>query len=163
MPGFATLTLIIFLSILYGRADSMRAIPMVLVRLPSTLLHELSHLAAALITFAKPTDIDITPRRSPAGGWVLGSVQCGRLNWFTAFPVGMAPILINLPLAWWAYNQHTTPGYVWAYFLLTASLPSEQDLKIALQNLIAAVAWIGGLLFVAKIFGADNRLLSIIL
>lgn len=153
MPDFATLTLIIFLSVLYGKSSRMGAFSMVLLRLPTTLAHELAHLAAALITFAKPTNIDITPRRADGGGWVLGSVECERLYWFNAFPVGMAPILVNLPLAWWAYGRETTVGYIWSFLLLTAALPSDQDLKVALTtSILGGAAWIAGLTCAGYLF-----------
>jgi len=152
VPDFFTLTLIIFLAMLHGCASRMGTFSMVLLRLPSTLLHELAHLAVALVTFAGPTNIDIFPRRIN-GGWMLGCVQCERITWHNAFPVGMAPILVNLPLAWWVYRWETLSGYVLAFLLLTAALPSGQDMKVAFCSLVGAMAWLG-------CFGLAGRLVG---
>lgn len=153
VPDFFTLTLIIFLAILHGRASRMGTLSMVLLRLPSTLLHELAHLAAALITFAGPTDIDISPRRAGGGGWVLGCVKCNRITWYNAFWVGLAPLAINLPLAWWVHQRQTLGGYVMAFLLLTAALPSNQDVRVAFHSVMGAMVWIGLGVVVAAGFG----------
>ena len=149
MHDFITTSLIIFLAVLHGRASRMGTLSMVLLRLPSTVMHELAHLVAALVTFAKPDGINIIPRRVDCG-WILGSVQCGRLWMLNAFPVGMAPALINLPLAWWIFQRHTTAGYIWAFLLVTAAVPSEQDLRVALSSLVGAGLWIGGLMYAGR-------------
>jgi len=148
MADFGTTALIIFLAVLYGQSAAMGALPMVLLRFPSTVLHELAHLAVSLVTFAHPDSIDILPKRVP-GGWVLGSVKCERITMFNAFPVGMAPLLINLPMAWWAFQEQTLKGYILTFLLLTSAVPSEQDIKVAMSSLIGGIGWI---LFLCSVF-----------
>lgn len=159
MPDFATTTLIIFLSVLHGRTARMGTLPMVLWRFPSTLIHEISHAILAVVTRSGISGFSLLPKRID-GGWMLGSVQCSRIGMFSAFPIGLAP-LINLPLAWLAYHRlHNLTGYILTFILLTAAIPSDQDCKVAFATsiigtlvwcMIAAVCawlWGGGLLFV---------------
>lgn len=156
MPDFPTTALIIFLSVLHGRTARMGALPMVLIRLPSTFFHEFEHLAAAFATLAQPDAISIFPRKGPEG-WVLGSVQCKRIGMLNAFPVAMAPALIGVPLAYWAFNWHTLGGYVLTFLLLTAAVPSWTDFEVAFSSFVGALMWMaagvcfwifgGGLIF----------------
>ena len=154
MPNFATLALIIFLAVLYGRSSRMGTFSMVLLHLPSTLLHELAHLIVGLLTFSGVSGFSLWPRRED-GYWVLGSVQCSRLGWFGAIPVGLAPALLWVPLAWFAFQARTMPGYVWSFLLLTAAVPSAQDVEVACSNFAGLLFW-GPVLFVgsALLWGA---------
>lgn len=144
MPDFSILVLIIFLSVMHGRAARMGTLSMVILRLPSTSLHELAHLLMSLVTFAGPNGFSVFPKRS-LDGWVLGSVQCSRLGMFNSFPVAMAPLLINVPVAWWTFHLQTLPGYIAAFLFLTAAVPSGQDLKVAISSFIGFMLWGCGL------------------
>jgi hypothetical protein len=115
-----------------------------LVALPGTLAHELAHFVVALVLGARPSFPSLVPIRTEHG-WRLGSVtfRVGRLR---ALPIALAPFVL-LPLAlWWAgsFLQSTSwPLYflhVWVVAaLVTASLPSKADFKLALPALIVAV------------------------
>lgn len=140
MPDFPILTLIIFLSVLHGRAARMGTFSMVMTRLPSVLAHELSHMVMGLATFAGVESISLFPKRVP-DGWVLGSVQCSKLGIFNSFPVAMAPLMINIPLAWWMFHLHTTLGYIGAFLFITSSVPSDQDLKVATSSNVGLMVW----------------------
>lgn len=144
MPDFATTALLIFLSVLYGQTSRMGTLSMVLLRFPSTVLHELAHLAVSLVTLAHPHSINVFPRRD-SNGWVLGSVKCRRITMLNAFPVGLAPLLVNLPVAWWVFQEQTLRGYMLAFLLLTSSVPSEQDVQVAFSSLLGATLWLVGL------------------
>ena len=114
-----------------------------LVALPGTLAHELAHFVVALVLGARPSFPSLVPIRTERG-WRLGSVtfRAGRLR---AVPIALAPFVL-LPLAlWWAgsFLQSTSrPLYflhVWVVAaLITASLPSKTDFKLALPALIVA-------------------------
>lgn len=141
MPDFPTAVLIIFLAVIYGRSSRMGTLSMVLWHLPSTLIHELCHGILAVVTCSGISGFSLLPKRIE-GGWMLGNVQCSRIGMFSAFPVGMAPLLINLPLAWLAYRQHNLTGSVLSFLLLTAAVPSDQDCKVAFStSFIGTLVW----------------------
>lgn len=125
--------------------------PYALIALPGTLAHELAHFLVALVLAAKPMFPSLIPQRTEHG-WRLGSVAF-RAGVIRSVPIALAPLLL-LPLglfwaaafmasaAWPLYGVHA-----WLVgALLSASLPSAADLKIAVPALmllaaIAALAW----------------------
>ena len=125
-----------------------------LTALPGTLAHELAHYVVALVLGARPMFPSLLPVRTPRG-WQLGSVQF-RVGHARALPIAMAPLLLA-PLALWWASALLHPALIPMYFLhvwivsalVTASLPSTMDFKIALPALgviallavIAAFAW----------------------
>lgn len=107
-----------------------------LTALPGTLAHELAHFIVAFVLGAQPRFPSLIPERMP-GGWRLGSVafRAGRLR---ALPIAMAPLVLAPFGVWWAaVLMHPTPLpwyflHAWiAAALLTASLPSKMDFKLA--------------------------------
>lgn len=116
--------------------------PLILIRLPSTLFHEMAHLAAGLCTFSGVRSFSILPRRVNASCWMLGSVECSRLGTFSRFLVGLAPFWINVPLAWWFYNHHGFFDYILTFLMLTAAVPSGQDLRVAFSSLLGSIFWL---------------------
>ena len=69
----------------------------------STILHELTHWLMGFILGAKPSHIDLIPRRDPASGaLILGSVSFYNLRWWNKLPVATAPLLL-LPLGYWLF------------------------------------------------------------
>lgn len=114
---------------------------MILVALPSTILHELAHFLTALILGCHPTLPSVIPR--PEGrGWRLGSVSA-RITWLTAFPVALAPLLL-LPAAFLiAPHVHLQPVAQAALlpFILRACTPSMPDLKIAFSSFAGNLLW----------------------
>lgn len=120
-----------------------------LVALPGTLAHELAHYLTALLLGAKPSFPSLVPQRT-AFGWRLGSVAF-RAGPIRSLPIAMAPLLL-LPLAaWWLLAF--MPGATWPMLgvhawvvgaLVSASLPSSADFKIALPALaVIAVLLLG--------------------
>lgn len=120
-----------------------------LVALPGTLAHELAHYLTALLLGAKPSFPSLVPQRT-AFGWRLGSVAF-RAGPIRSLPIAMAPLLL-LPLAlWWLLTF--MPGVAWPVLgvhawvvgaLVSASLPSSADFKIALPALaVIAVLLLG--------------------
>ena len=112
-----------------------------LVALPGTLAHELAHFIVALTLGAQPSFPSLIPVRTQRG-WRLGAVsfRVGRLR---ALPIALAPLAL-LPLALWWGHAFLHSGYwplycvnVWIIAaLLTASMPSKTDWKLALPALI---------------------------
>ena len=118
---------------------------------PVTLAHELMHLLLGFLSYGQPCGFRVWPRRA-ANGYVLGSVSCRNVRWYNGLFIGLAPILLlpcALALLIWrlhAASEVDATEAVWAYAvacLMTASLPSWQDLRVALASswlLIAAIA-----------------------
>lgn len=112
------------------------------VALPGTLAHELAHYLVALLLFAKPSFPSLVPQRT-LHGWRLGSVTF-RAGVVRALPIALAPFAL-LPLAlWWAATLMAPVSgalyvvHAWVVAaLLSASLPSSADFKIALPALAA--------------------------
>lgn len=129
------------LAILFQRSARSGAFWMILTRLPSTILHELSHLVMALLLSATPKGFSLWPKKQ-GDSWVLGSVSCSGILWWNAFPVSMAPAFINLPIAWWLHGQPGISFKVAAFVFLVGSIPSLQDLKVSLSNMVGAALWL---------------------
>lgn len=119
--------------------------PYALVALPGTLVHELAHFLVALLLQAEPTMPSIIPQRTPHG-WRLGSVRFHG-NFLVAAPIALAPFVLT-PLALWiavhtmAWHRIDWIYALWTWIcasLLSASLPSRQDWRVAAPFLIAAV------------------------
>lgn len=122
-----------------------------LLALPGTFAHESAHFLVALVLGAQPQFPSLIPQRSEHG-WRLGSVRF-RAGLLRSLPIVLAPLLLlPLGLAWALY--FFAPAGTWPLqmfhlwlvaSLLTASLPSSADLRIALPALglalIAALAW----------------------
>lgn len=114
--------------------------PYAMLALPGTIAHEFAHYFVALVLGARPSFPSLLPQRMQHG-WRLGSVrfQAGMLR---SVPIALAPLAL-LPLAlfwavtfmapapWPAYAAH---AWIVAA-LLSASLPSSADLRIAVPAL----------------------------
>jgi len=116
-----------------------------LVALPGTLAHELAHFLVASVLGARPTFPSLVPVRTEHG-WRLGSVAF-RAGYLRALPIAIAPLALAPLALWWAdaFMHSATPAlyllHVWIVAaLLTASLPSKADLKLAWPALIVLLA-----------------------
>lgn len=140
---FAGVLLVIAMAVLQTRVGRAGALWQICWALPGTLLHELSHLVVATVTGGRPVGFSIIPRREGEGRWVLGSVTISNAGVISALPSALAPLLLNmvayyLYLGWstWfpADLQHTLLMYVSIYVFSYSSIPSGQDVKVALSN-----------------------------
>ena len=140
---FAGIVLAATLGAIQGRADRVGPLWQILIRLPGTLLHELTHLVVAFLTGGRPAGFTIIPRRTvgvTADGsrrqvWVLGSVTIANPSLLAAFPSGVAPLLL-VPSAWLLYRTwfdwfppdllHTLLMYVAVVVCCGSSLPSSR-------------------------------------
>ena len=121
--------------------------------LPGTAAHELAHYLVAQLLLARPSFPSLVPQRT-ARGWRLGSVafHAGPLR---SVPIALAPLLlVPLAIAWALAFMSPSPWpmhgvHAWIVgALLSASLPSAADLRIALPALLglallAAIAGVG--------------------
>lgn len=71
-----------------------------LVAFPGVVLHEFAHFLVALVLGARPTAINLIPKRDGPNGWILGSVPFNACWWSSGF-VALAPLFL-LPLLGWA-------------------------------------------------------------
>jgi hypothetical protein len=140
MTDFLGIALLIFLSVLHGRTERYGTFWMVTYRALSTILHEICHLVCALVTFSKPTGFSLWPTRA-GDGWILGSVTCNRVSWFSAAPVALAPAMICIPMAWFCFNQHSLLGYAGVFLFLTAAVPSWADMEVVFSSLAGMLFW----------------------
>lgn len=114
----------------------------ILLRLPSTALHELSHWSIAVLCRCSPSAPSIIPKKLGKGRWQLGHVEfiphMGR-----ACSVAMAPAMICFPMGVWllgvAQNFEVSTEVavllgVLAGYVLDACTPSQSDFAIAFKD-----------------------------
>ena len=125
-----------------------------LMALPGTLAHELAHFIVALILGAQPSFPSLVPTRTQRG-WQLGSVAF-HVGHMRAVPIALAPLVLAPLALWWAgwfLHTATVPLYVlhvWIVAaLLTASIPSTTDFKLALPALsvLLLIALVAGMIW----------------
>jgi len=120
-----------------------------LVGLPGTLAHELAHFVVAFVLGARPALPNLIPKRTDRG-WLLGSVPF-HAGYARRLPIALAPLTLAPLALWWAgtfLQVASWPLYcvhVWIVAaLITASLPSIADMKLALPALaVLAVIILG--------------------
>ena len=140
---FAGLLLVILLAVLQGRVGRIGAFWQICCALPGTILHELSHLIVAIVTGGRPVGFSIVPRRQSGDRWLLGSVTISNPGPISALPSAMAPLALNI-VAYYLYRNwfswfpfdlpHTLLMYAAIYTFCYSSIPSGQDLKVALSS-----------------------------
>jgi len=124
---------------------------MILWNFVGVVLHELSHYLVALLLNGKPKLPNLLPKRQKVyiNGiqhylWTLGYVEVRNPNSFNSFFIGLAPILVLVPIAfyvylyffeWFEYNtQNLFLFYLSLYILLYNAMPSTQDIKVAYKG-----------------------------
>ena len=111
-----------------------------LLTLPGTFMHELMHLLASFITFGKPTNFSIIPKKHN-GGITLGSVTSSNITWYNAIIISLAPFALYF-IAYYLMkilpNIHNELYYYASlYFianLLFAGTPSSTDWRLAFKK-----------------------------
>lgn len=142
---FAGLLLVILLAVLQARVGRIGTFWQICWALPGTLLHELAHLVVAIVTGGRPTGFSIIPRRDGAcaGRWLLGSVTISRPGAVSALPSALAPLALNA-VGYYLYRgwggwfprdlPHTLIMYAVIYLFCYSSVPSGQDMKVAVSS-----------------------------
>ena len=158
---FAGLLLVILLAVLQGRVGRIGTFWQICWALPGTLLHELAHLIVAAVTGGRPVGFSIIPHRD-RGGWLLGSVTISRPGPISALPSALAPLALNavayyLYRSWWRWFPldlpHTLLMYAAVYLFAYSSIPSGQDVKVALSSPLGLLFYIavgGGAWFLLR-------------
>lgn len=140
---FAGVLLVILLAVLQARVGRIGTFWQICWALPGTILHELSHLLVAAATGGRPVGFSIVPRREAGRRWLLGSVTISRPGPFSALPSGLAPLALNavayyLYRSWSSWFPADLPNtlfmYAAIYLFCYSSVPSGQDLKVALSS-----------------------------
>ena len=140
---FAGLLLVILLAVVQGRVGRIGTFWQICWALPGT-VHELAHLIVAAVTGGRPVGFSIIPHRDTArGGWLLGSVTISRPGPISALPSALAPLALNA-VAYYLYQSwgrwfpldlpHTLLMYAAVYLFAYSSIPSGQDVKVALSS-----------------------------
>lgn len=111
-----------------------------LIALPGTIAHELSHFLLGALTFGRPRNFSIIPKRQ-GGGYILGSVSLANVRWYNGLFIGFAPLLlmpVALLLIKWRVANHPAMYFahelLWVYCvasLIHGCIPSRQDIRIA--------------------------------
>lgn len=137
--NFAGILFILALASIQTRVGSLL---LILLSLPSTILHELAHAIAAIITGGRIVTFSLIPRRFDTDSgkkvWVLGHV-IAEIGVFSASPFAVAPLLC-LPAAYlfsrnaFSYLPESIGGallFYWGiYILIRASFLSSTDIKV---------------------------------
>jgi hypothetical protein len=113
------------------------------LNISGTLVHELSHLIAGLLLGAKPTSMNIWPRKT-ASGYIMGHVAFANIRWWNAAPVALAPLLIApllIGIAYWRVRDGwrfdpLVDGMLWIAIApqLLCCWPSGTDWRLSLRS-----------------------------
>lgn len=136
----------VLMGALHRRLSSSRSFLAILYCLPFTIMHELSHFVAAILTGGRPSSFSVWPKKS-GNGWVLGSVNFVP-TLLSAAPTSLAPlawlVIGYYTVALWDFRPAWAPEYlvvVALYACTAACTPSWQDIKIALTHPFSLVLW----------------------
>jgi hypothetical protein len=128
--------------------------------IPATFLHELTHFIVGLITFAKPTNFNLLPKKE-GDSYVLGNVNFENINFFNALFTGIAPVLLIVALYFLDKNNfalykeichnycHMDEFNLIAFFILVyinyifiySGIPSSQDFKVIFSHPFGIIFW----------------------
>lgn len=121
---------------------------LVLSNLPVTIMHELAHFVVALLLGGRPNGFSLWPRRE-GGGWRLGSVTA-RATLLSAVPTALAPLIWLLIGGILLAFRSEVAGeslarlcgvYLAVYLCAAASIPSWQDLHVAVTHPLSLLFW----------------------
>ena len=147
----------IILSVIMGaihrRVSSSGSLLVILYCLPFTLMHEIAHVVAALLTGGRPSSFSVWPRRS-GNRWVLGSVRAVP-TLLSAAPTALAPLgwlaVGYYSMVLWDMRPVWVPEYlivVILYACTAACTPSWQDIKVALTHPLSLLLWVSAVYIV---------------
>lgn len=128
---------------------------LILSNLPITIMHELAHYTSALILGAEPTGFSLWPKLEN-GKWRLGCVTA-KVTLLSAAPTALAPLLWLIAGGLLMAERTALAGdslpmicsiYLAAYMCVAASIPSWQDIKVAIMHPLSLLLW-GAILIAA--------------
>jgi uncharacterized membrane protein YhaH (DUF805 family) len=156
MPTIAPLVL---MGCIHRRLSARGSFLLVISNLPVTIMHEAAHYAVATLLGGKPTGFTLWPKRN-GGRWILGSVAA-QASLLSAAPTAFAPLLWLLPGWILLIQRHHLSGYslklqclmyLAVYLCVAASVPSCQDLKVAVSHPSSLLLWTA--IVVAAVYAA---------
>ena len=121
---------------------------LVLTNLPITVMHEMAHYTAALLLGGRPVGFSLWPKREN-GMWRLGSVTA-RVTVLSAAPTALAPFAWLIIGGFLLAGRVSLAGesipllcgiYLATYMCIAASIPSWQDLKVAITHPLSLMLW----------------------
>lgn len=132
----------------------------ILLSLPSTVLHELAHWFVALLTGSRPGFPSILPKKVGPREWRLGSVEFAPRP-LTAAWVALAPAYLLLAAAWGLgvrppgedLEKEVALGVLFGY-MAWGGFPSSQDWVIALRYPLGLVTAFATLLLIGAWVGS---------
>jgi hypothetical protein len=152
---FSGIVLLTFIAAINGRIGSFGTLPMIVFKLPCTILHELAHLLVGFLTGGHPAGLSLLPSRittSERPAWQLGSVTLRNPGALSCFPTALAPLLY-IPLAYLVYclwtemfisSAKSTIGmYLTIGILLGSSVPSSSDIRVAFASSTGTIFYLG--------------------
>lgn len=122
-----------------------------LFNFPFIVAHEMAHLVVGVVLGARPTLFDFCPTRGRDGGYMMGRVRFKNITWFSAAPIGVAPLLLIIPAF---YLDRLIAPWLPAGFagvvtlislkalLIENALPSTQDLKCMISEPGGLMFWV---------------------
>lgn len=149
--------LLVLIACVHRQIAKKGAFFLVISNLPITIMHELAHYASALILGGKPVGFSLWPKLEN-GEWQLGSVTA-RVTIISAAPTALAPLVWLIAGGLLLCERTALAGdslpmlcfiYLAAYMCLAASIPSWQDIKVAIRNPLSLLLW--GAIMVAADF-----------
>jgi hypothetical protein len=140
------------------KALSGRLIVFTFLTLAGTLCHEIAHYVIGFLTNARPTSINIIPKRIDRHHYQMGAVTFSNLRWYNAVFTALAPIIIlAIPLFYAEWHVNHSSGFGWEdaamMFILAPQFlcfwPSRTDWVLALRSwpyllLLMPIYWYWG-------------------
>lgn len=124
-----------------------------------TFFHELAHFTIGLFMMAQPINFSIFPKNEN-GQLVLGSVGFLNVRFFNAIPIGLAPLVLLIPIMYIPYYVYNNDLSILLSILLSlvfislsfSFLPSSQDYKVAFSNIFGVLFYIAIFSFIILYF-----------
>lgn len=137
-----------------------------IVTLPGVLVHEIAHFLTAALLGLRTGNIELLPVLGDSGGVEFGSVQVEKADPIRLTLVGLAPLMMGLPIVAWMSLQMSEQYFIWSYLIVcvtTHILPSKKDLHYWPVAMIAVglLLWGGSQINNAYLMESVMRGLSI--
>ncbi|KKR34105.1 MAG: putative membrane protein [Candidatus Gottesmanbacteria bacterium GW2011_GWC2_39_8] len=133
---------------------------LVIILLPGTIIHELSHLIMALILRVHTGELTIMPKFGENGEILAGSLEIGNTDPFRRTLIGLAPIIVGLALIFFLNNLIGQIGLNWSnwtnliiYYLFFTVSTSMFSSKKDLESLVIAGPIMVVLVYILYNFG----------
>jgi hypothetical protein len=115
-----------------------------MITLPSTIMHELTHLITSLFLNGRPISINIFPKKRITKDRIyykLGSVTSTNITWYNSLFIGLSPLLL-WGLAIYLYNSLDNTNInlenvlkmITIAFLIEGGFPSKEDFLVAFSK-----------------------------